>query len=172
MNAGCLHGGSAHSPTYPAWKVCSKVLHQGCYLWTGLWPGGSIPLPSSMKTCSKCRETKAHSEFNKAVSKKDGMQVYCRTCQTQSGREQIVKKQEYAKKLLQRSGCVDCGFDDWRILEFDHRPGTIRIKCVGTLICTLGTIQKLKDEIAKCDIVCPNCHALRTFERSGSWRLT
>lgn len=30
--------------------------------------------------------------------------------------------------------------------------------------------QKLKEEIAKCDVVCSNCHRIRTSKRAG-WKL-
>ena len=33
-----------------------------------------------MKTCSKCNETKAVSDFNKASANKDGLQYHCKVC--------------------------------------------------------------------------------------------
>ena len=61
--------------------------------------------------------------------------------------------------------CTDCKIS-WpaHILQFDH------LKDKSFTISGLGAKQKniedIKKEIAKCEIVCANCHAHRTFMRS------
>jgi hypothetical protein len=30
----------------------------------------------------------------------------------------------------------------------------------------------VRAEIAKCEVVCSNCHRRRTYDRQGSWRVT
>lgn len=67
-----------------------------------------------------------------------------------------------ALKLLR--GCIDCGYDsNADALEFDHRPGEgKRPRGVGGVI---GNTRLLIAEIAKCDVRCANCHAIRTQER-------
>jgi len=65
--------------------------------------------------------------------------------------------------------CGDCG-GKWHpfIMELDHREGEekrfnvgdwLRQRCVGE--------AGLLAEIAKCDVVCPTCHRIRTFKRRG-----
>jgi hypothetical protein len=64
--------------------------------------------------------------------------------------------------------CADCGgrFPPCA-LDFDHRdPGQKRTE-VTRMIGRAGTARIL-DEIAKCDIVCANCHRLRTFRRRST----
>jgi len=50
-------------------------------------------------------------------------------------------------------------------MQFDHRPGTIKL---GTISGDLRGRPRhvILDEIAKCDLVCANCHFVRTHERS------
>lgn len=63
-------------------------------------------------------------------------------------------------------GCMDCGYRAHpSALEFDHRPGTAKRANVSELL--LGSVKTLLDEVAKCDVVCANCHAIRTVTR---WR--
>ena len=63
--------------------------------------------------------------------------------------------------------CVDCGESDIVVLEFDHlRDKTAN---VSYLIST-GEIPRIKEEIAKCEVVCANCHRRRTSERGGWYR--
>ena len=66
------------------------------------------------------------------------------------------------------AGCKDCGITDVRVLEFDHVPerGPKRYGIMGVLAST----HRLKEELAKCDVVCANCHAIRTRERGQGWR--
>ena len=64
-------------------------------------------------------------------------------------------------------GCMDCGghFHP-HAMEFDHVRGekwkTISLLAGGGR-CSL---ERFEEELAKCDVVCANCHRVRTFERS------
>ena len=64
--------------------------------------------------------------------------------------------------------CLDCG---GRFLpcamDFDHRPGEEKVMSVAQLV-TRGNEAKLRAEIAKCDVVCANCHRVRTSLRQRS----
>ena len=67
-------------------------------------------------------------------------------------------------RFKRRKGCIDCGLHDIRLLQFDHVPER------GKKEFTLGSQgikgrKKLKEELAKCDVVCSNHHAIRTWER-------
>jgi hypothetical protein len=62
-------------------------------------------------------------------------------------------------------GCADCGYrEDPRALQFDHRPGTVKTMNIGS-VCGSMAWDAILAEIAKCDIVCANCHMIRTDER-------
>lgn len=60
--------------------------------------------------------------------------------------------------------CTDCGnqFPPF-LLEFDHLPG---FEKVFNLSDTAGrSVDEVIDEIEKCELVCPNCHRIRTRMR-------
>lgn len=62
-------------------------------------------------------------------------------------------------------GCVDCGYAAHpAALEFDHLPGADKIDEVGRLARSAAWDVVLA-EIAKCELVCANCHRVRTAER-------
>ncbi len=65
--------------------------------------------------------------------------------------------------------CSDCGVQDWRILQFDHVPerGT-RLFGVSDGRCTGASERVFFAELSKCDVVCANCHSIRTRGR-GQW---
>ena len=61
--------------------------------------------------------------------------------------------------------CMDCRqrFDPV-CMDFDHRPGEAKIGDVAVMVRN-GSWDRLVLEIAKCDVVCANCHRLRTKNR-------
>ncbi len=74
-------------------------------------------------------------------------------------------KNRAAVDALKAIPCMDCGECFPAIcMDFDHRPGTDKLFEVGDKIFFLG-MKKLLDEIAKCDVVCSNCHRIRTQSR-------
>lgn len=75
------------------------------------------------------------------------------------------KKRAYVDAIKLVHGCVDCGYRAHpAALHFDHLPGFEKSGNIAKM-CDGTTMAKLDEEIAKCEIVCANCHAIRTAER-------
>lgn len=69
-------------------------------------------------------------------------------------------------EMKEKSGCVDCKeMYPHYVLEFDHREGTKKIGSPSEIYSRNGK-QKGLEEIEKCDIVCANCHKIRTHNRA------
>jgi hypothetical protein len=140
-----------------------------------------------LRRCGSCQELKPIAEFSlrqrRGRAHRDN---YCRACRAEYVREHYAQhKDRYVaqavrrkKELaLQRAGylialfrarpCVDCGEDDALVLEFDHLGDK---KFNITKGITAHSWQAVLDEIAKCDVVCANCHRRRTASRAGSIR--
>lgn len=73
----------------------------------------------------------------------------------------------YIRAYFEANPCVDCGNDDWRVLEFDHVRG-VKLFNIGDRMT--APLDVLIAEIEKCDSVCANCHKIRTYQRAGSWK--
>jgi hypothetical protein len=73
---------------------------------------------------------------------------------------------EYLAEIKQNAICHDCGgkFDPC-VYHFDHVPER-GPKLFNVSHCDVS-IERLQAEIAKCDIVCANCHAVRTWKTRG-----
>ena len=83
-------------------------------------------------------------------------------------RQQLHRDKNFARmwELLINSSCKDCDSADPRVLEFDHL-GDKKFnvsKAIGNSTRSWKTIEK---EIAKCEIVCANCHTIRTQQRGN-----
>jgi 5-methylcytosine-specific restriction endonuclease McrA len=71
------------------------------------------------------------------------------------------------RQHLVEAACTDCGLSDLAALEFDHRQP--KRNAVSVLIGRAASWSLIQAEIAKCDVVCANCHRRRTA-RDFQWR--
>jgi hypothetical protein len=71
---------------------------------------------------------------------------------------------KFVTELKLKMGCIDCGYRDHpAALDFDHLPG---FEKRGGIARMMGYHRNtLLAEIAKCEVVCSNCHRIRTWKR-------
>jgi hypothetical protein len=69
-------------------------------------------------------------------------------------------------------GCADCGYREHpAALDFDHLPGTKKRRNISRMLASVSKGVELIDaEIAKCEVVCANCHRIRTWKRKSAKR--
>lgn len=66
-------------------------------------------------------------------------------------------------------GCVDCKVKHPHyILDFDHLPGTTDTMKVSRAV--EYSITRVIEEMLKCEVVCANCHRVRTYDRGQNYR--
>ncbi len=74
---------------------------------------------------------------------------------------------EYGARLAAlkvERGCADCGYNAHpAALDFDHLPGAEKVAGLSTL--ANAAWARVLEEIAKCEVVCANCHRIRTANR-------
>jgi len=81
-------------------------------------------------------------------------------------RDKVIRdKREFMAKA-KSVPCADCR----RVfapccMDFDHLPGTKKKDAVARLARDTTSLETLKKEIAKCEVVCACCHRLRTQRR-------
>lgn len=67
-------------------------------------------------------------------------------------------------KTAKATPCADCHIQyPAHIMQFDHLPGNKKVASISRM--RSWSIQRITDEIAKCEVVCANCHADRTYQR-------
>lgn len=75
------------------------------------------------------------------------------------------KNRKWIVELKSNTPCKDCGIQyHFCIMDFDHKDGEVKSFGIGKM-STRGK-NLIEQEIAKCDLVCANCHRMRTFKRS------
>lgn len=127
-----------------------------------------------MKVCSSCKENKDLDDFNYKNKKRQTRNSICKDCMKSYRKKHYTEnketyiKQKDARSLkyrlefygwLQTQKCVDCGNDDFRVLELDHQRDKSYNISEKIAYTPFKTIMK---EVEKCEVVCANCHRIRT----------
>jgi hypothetical protein len=135
-----------------------------------------------MKKCVRCNEVKPLDDFNSKG--KDRVQPYCRVCQQEYNRSRYhdnraenAERQRQNKKvrmdgikadirrLKEETPCLDCGESyAWYVMDFDHVKDK-KSENISGLVRNGAARWRIFSEITKCEIVCANCHRVRTFTR-------
>ena len=80
------------------------------------------------------------------------------------------RKKELANFVisLKQKPCMDCGIIyPYYVIDFDHRDKDKKIASVNRMTSVhMYSKTKILEEIEKCDLVCANCHRIRTYNRS------
>lgn len=132
-----------------------------------------------MPTCSKCKKLKNRKFFSICNGNKNGLQNICKLCTKIYDKTRLEYKKVYNKnfrkrnldyiyKYLSSKKCIDCGESNLLVLEFDH---LYEKKDNIISMSNKKSLDDIKDEIKKCEVVCANCHRIRTAKRNNSYRL-
>lgn len=67
---------------------------------------------------------------------------------------------------LKKRPCVDCcGIFEPFVMDFDHRDPATKKYVVSFMVSKRMPREAILEEIAKCDLVCSNCHRIRTHRK-------
>lgn len=140
-----------------------------------------------MKICNTCKISKPIAEYHLGKSFKDGVQNTCKQCQSLYRktryiinkvdentkavawqRERSIINTDQLRQYLEDKYCLDCSTKDFQVLEFDHVRG-VKQRNISQMMRNYKWDSILL-EIAKCDVVCANCHRRRTAIRGNHRR--
>jgi hypothetical protein len=123
-----------------------------------------------MKTCTKCKLVKDEKEFHKKSNGK--LHSACIPCHRLYVKSHYENNKEYYKKksnittdknkkwyenLKKTLKCERCGENHPKTLDFHHRNPSEKFECVSLMI-RMYSLDKIKAEIDKCEVLCSNCH--------------
>jgi 5-methylcytosine-specific restriction endonuclease McrA len=140
-----------------------------------------------MKRCTVCKTEHPKDAFNVSRRRPDGLQNVCRECnRTRAKRYYTENKVQHRAKIHERRGsyivanrdilleylkthpCVACGETDPLVLDFDHLRDK-QFDLGGDSVRTRGR-RSIENEMAKCQVLCANCHRRKTHEQQNTWK--
>lgn len=141
-----------------------------------------------MNKCTRCQKDKTTENTNWKIKDKT-LQSFCRECQHQyqqtwysnvvnksssikrakiNTKRNVERNQEFIIEYFKTHPCVDCGNSNLMVLEFDHLSDKDNNIC--DMVRLAFSLTRIRSEIEKCEVVCRNCHTIRTHTRNKSYR--
>lgn len=139
------------------------------------------------KECTVCHTVKEATRDNfVAVPRgKYGLSARCRECANAYSRkwasenaqwhldDQKVRRERIGvwADSLKNMPCADCGQTFPPVaMDWDHLPQYEKEMTVSVMVNRRLTKDRILGEIAKCELICSNCHRVRTAERANGSR--
>lgn len=131
-------------------------------------------------TCTKCGETKQEAQFY-ASALREGNACWCRACYRSYWRERQredpkhwakakngtrKKARAFTRSVKAASGCVTCGENHPAVLDFHHLDPQQKSESLAVMVAQARSWKRLEAEIAKCVVLCANCHRKLHWEES------
>ena len=139
------------------------------------------------KKCTKCKKDKSLAYFylRKTGPRSGKYYEKCKDCMKIRGRfyyhanhdrqlklALIRRKRAYYEKReivnsLKEVPCADCGKRyPCYVMDFDHKNRNDKLSDIPHAMS--WSLEKIRKEISKCDVVCANCHRIRTYGKGGN----
>lgn len=136
-----------------------------------------------MKKCSQCNQSKPPDEFPFRNKKTGERHSWCKPCRVVYQRNWFLskpeKRLEHAERVKRDKAkradfirkskdrpCFDCKQNyPHYVMDFDHVPERGEKLFVIAAKGAQVSQKRLQEELAKCDVVCANCHRIRTHNR-------
>ena len=132
-----------------------------------------------LRNCAMCGQTKPGADFHRS---RTGQFSYCRDCRCAYDRRYYAERGKAPRLLRSRvrredarawmdtlkegRPCADCGetFSPW-VMHWDHLPEYLKVDEISSMV---GSHRRalILEELAKCELVCANCHVMRTVRRA------
>lgn len=126
------------------------------------------------RKCTYCLRTKSIREWHQDRAKKGNgsasLEFICVVCfriyrrATDQRRRQPLT--DFINSQKRGRSCTDCGnLWPFYVMDFDHRDPSTKLFNVSQMIfshCERSKWGEVLDEIEKCDLVCKNCHIIRS----------
>lgn len=130
-----------------------------------------------MKICCWCQTEKPFSDFHRRGT---GYQSACKTCRKIQDKNRyasdpeshaairVKRKRElaiWAMELKRNKPCTDCNNSYHPVaMQWDHVSDNKKVN-VSDMPRNGYSRDRVLEEIAKCELVCANCHSVRTYNR-------
>lgn len=146
-----------------------------------------------MKPCSICKINKVFDEYYLRDKRTGRLHSQCKACYSSyrrknwslyynkhgsKYRENALARNKKLKNALRikmveylsDKSCIKCGNNDYRVLEFDHIDPKTKSIGIAQALHNIWAWDRILNEIKKCQILCSNCHKIKTAEEQGWYK--
>ena len=133
------------------------------------------------QVCNQCKISKSIEDFfwncNKSKKAKRKVCILCLRLRNQNwykknSKVHILKakhrkdrNREFIHEYKVAHSCIQCGESDPLVLDFDHRDPSKKSFGICDSVHNGRSLEKIQEEIDKCDMLCANCHRRKTAKQ-------
>ncbi len=117
------------------------------------------------KTCTQCQQSLPRTLEHFHRNGKHYFSSKCIPCHNEYNRSRNTSARKSFKEYKQNLSCIQCGFNDSRALVFHHRDPSTKSFTISDNI-TRQSKENMLNEIAKCDVLCANCHSIHHYDET------
>ena len=127
------------------------------------WGASRRSMKGTVGPCDSCGKVEVRGVFTNLL--------LCQDCRAEVIRRHhqtlIARNRKFVDGLKKGVPCMDCG-RVWHpvAMDFDHREPAKKFRSVSFLVTGGRSLDSIRTEIAKCDLVCACCHRIRTHGRA------
>lgn len=122
---------------------------------------------NATRVCATCGQPKPIADFAYRGGDRVGIQSTCKPCSLERLRAHRREMRERVTAYKLDLGCALCGYNSHpAALHLDHRePSTKRNRGKASRALEVSwSWKRIQDELAKCQVLCANCHAVKTHD--------
>ena len=118
-----------------------------------------------MKQCRYCHQEKPAENFGQAATIRG--KVYrrhrCTDCKNTLQTKRIQGLRLWVENYKKMRSCERCGYSDYRALTFHHPDKAEKVFAIAEATIIGRSLAAIEREIAKCSLICANCHAIEHY---------
>ena len=130
-----------------------------------------MQVPAFYRVCNHCGLDSREAGlplFEADAGALGGLRNRCTPCGKARAAAGVTRNRRRLRAIIlwaKRQPCMDCGQRfHYAAMEFDHVLGDKR-GAVSRAVTRGWSVETLRAEMAKCELVCANCHRVRTWQR-------
>ena len=131
-----------------------------------------LDVPEGTQLCEHCSKFKPIDDFKSKVIRREKLTTWCISCReilSKSDKNPDTKRgscNTFWVEWRQQQTCVDCGCNDWMVMEADHVGKKVTHVSHCSYWSSHGGVEAMKKELKQCKPRCKCCHRIITKKRS------
>ena len=131
----------------------------------------NLTVPEGTQLCKNCSRFKPIDDFKPKVNRREKLTAWCKSCREsnlKSNKNPDTKRgscNAFWLEWKKEQTCVDCGCNDWRVMEADHVGKKTDQVSDDNYWASHGGVDAMKKELKQCEPRCRCCHRIITKKR-------
>lgn len=135
-----------------------------------------VPIVDGRRRCPRCRDDVLLEQFSSYTRKGKTVYTWCKECNRKYARGRpataralgLIAQKRVLVEEIKKGPCADCEnrFPS-PAMDLDHVRGD-KTTDISKMVGQSYSMEALVEELTKCELVCANCHRIRTAERGRS----